>query len=53
MSDSRGHYGGDRRGGFHGNQRDRRRHGDEDDTVLDSQDVSSVTSQDQGTCHVT
>ena len=46
MSDSRGYY-GDRRG-YHGGNRDRRRHGDEDDTVLDSQEVSSVTSQDQG-----
>ncbi len=31
------------------NNRDRRRRGaDDDDTVLDSQDISSVTSQDQG-----
>ena len=27
----------------------RRRREDDDDTVLDNQDVSSVTSQDQGT----
>ena len=27
---------------------DRRRRADEDETVLDSQDISSVTSQDQG-----
>lgn len=28
----------------------RRRRGDEDDTVLDAQEISSVTSQDQGRC---
>ncbi len=37
VSDGRRRYGGGRR-----------RRGDEDDTVLDNQDVSSVTSQDQG-----
>ena len=35
-----------------GNQRGRRRLADEDDTILDSQDASSVLSQDQGTCKI-
>ena len=39
------------RGGGRGNYKNegpRRRQTDDDDTVLDNQDVSSVTSQDQG-----